>query len=109
MQGSAPDNPIRSTGAQRWWSVDFDQLDYNEALSLQHALVSARRSGVIKRNILLLLEHPPVFTLGRRGGSENLKVSSEFLKKHDIASEAYLTYVELWVFWRTPPSGKKTI
>ena len=75
----------RSTHLQKWLAVEFDKLDYGEALSLQHALVAARRSGALQQNVLLLLEHPPVFTLGRRGGSENLKVSAEFLQKHNIA------------------------
>lgn len=85
MNGSVTDSPLRTTDSQTWLSVDFDTLEYSEALSLQHALVAARRSGTINRNVLLLLEHPPVFTLGRRGGSENLKVSPKFLEKHEIA------------------------
>jgi len=74
----------RSVETQAWLAVEFDTLDYGESLSLQHALVAARSSGAITQNVLLLLEHPPVFTLGRRGGSENLKVSAEFLKKSEI-------------------------
>ncbi len=74
----------RQTDRQQWLAVDFDTLDYGKALCLQHDLVAARRSKIIEQNVLLLLEHPPVFTLGRRGGSENLKVSTEFLKKHHI-------------------------
>ena len=85
MNGSVTDNSLRTTDNRTWLSVDFDTLEYSEALSLQHALVAARRSGTINHNVLLLLEHPPVFTMGRRGGSENLKVSSEFLEKHEIA------------------------
>jgi lipoate-protein ligase B len=70
---------------RRWLATEFDTLDYDKALALQHALVAARRSGTIKENVLLLLEHPPVFTLGRRGGSANLKVSPGFLKQQGIA------------------------
>ena len=75
----------RKTQQPQWLAVEFDTLDYPEALSLQHALVAARRSGSLRKNVLLMLEHPPVFTLGRRGGSENLKVSADFLKDRDIA------------------------
>ncbi len=35
-------------------------------------------------NILLLLEHPPVFTLGRRGGRKNLRVSEDFLQRSGV-------------------------
>ena len=80
-----PGDSYRSNKDLKWLAVEFDELDYDEALRLQHALVAARRSGTLNENVLLLLEHPPVFTLGRRGGSENLKVSPAFLKQHDIA------------------------
>lgn len=39
-------------------------VDYESALALQDALVAARRADLIG-DILLLLEHPHVFTLGR--------------------------------------------
>jgi lipoate-protein ligase B len=34
---------------------------------------------------VLFLEHPPVFTLGRRGGLDNLTVSEAFLEKNGIS------------------------
>ncbi|MBF0233193.1 MAG: lipoyl(octanoyl) transferase LipB [Desulfamplus sp.] len=36
-------------------------------------------------DVILILEHPAVFTLGKRGGRENLVVSEEFLKSRNIA------------------------
>ncbi|MBW2592890.1 MAG: lipoyl(octanoyl) transferase LipB, partial [Deltaproteobacteria bacterium] len=48
------------------------------------SLVDARTAQKTDVNILLLLEHPRVFTLGRRGGRENLMVSETFLKKANI-------------------------
>lgn len=38
-----------------------------EAWQLQGKLVAARKSALISSDIFLLLEHAPVFTLGRRG------------------------------------------
>jgi len=38
----------------------------------------------MKKDIVILLEHSPVFTLGRRGGIENLTVSPAFLEKQKI-------------------------
>jgi lipoate-protein ligase B len=64
--------------------VDLDTVDYKKALELQHRLVAARKTRVIESDTLLLLEHPAVFTLGRRGGLENLTVSREFLDKTGI-------------------------
>lgn len=64
--------------------LDLPMLEYQDALDLQHHLVSARQGGVLENDIILILEHPPVFTLGRRGGIENLKVSRAFLKRLKI-------------------------
>ena len=57
---------------------------YRYAWDLQQSLVAARHAGRLDNDILLLLEHPPVFTLGRRGGTENLCVSPDDLAKRGI-------------------------
>ncbi len=59
-------------------------MEYVEALDLQRRIVSAISAGVVEADILLVLEHRPVFTLGSRGGLENLLVSDDFLKKRGI-------------------------
>ncbi|MBN1277599.1 MAG: lipoyl(octanoyl) transferase LipB [Deltaproteobacteria bacterium] len=64
--------------------VEIPVIDYSEALELQRNLVSARKSRIINEDIILLLEHPAVFTLGRRGGLENLEVSWDYLEKKGI-------------------------
>jgi lipoate-protein ligase B len=46
--------------------------------------VAAIRDRIINTNIILLLEHPPVFTLGRRGGLKSQKVSKSFLESQGI-------------------------
>jgi lipoate-protein ligase B len=51
---------------------------------LQLRLVEARIQGQMTQDILLLLEHPPVFTLGKRGGRENLLVSEDVLVQSGI-------------------------
>jgi lipoate-protein ligase B len=65
--------------------AEFSLLPYQDARQLQTELVAARKSGAVPRDILLLLEHSPVFTVGRRGGRENLLVSESFLKESSIA------------------------
>ena len=64
--------------------VDIPQLDYGDAWRLQVGLVAARRTPALDADVLLLLEHPSVFTLGRRGGRENLTVPEAFLEKSGI-------------------------
>jgi len=46
--------------------------------------VDARKAGVFDQDIVFLLEHPPVFTLGRSGGKENLRVSESFIEKSGV-------------------------
>jgi len=67
-----------------WHLVDLGFLEYREARDLQLRLVDARKDGILKNDVVLFLEHPPVFTLGRRGGTANLKVSEAFLDARGI-------------------------
>lgn len=59
-------------------------MEYTRAWDLQSNIVAARKGGVLDKDIVLLLEHPPVFTLGRRGGLKNLTVSEDFLNNAGI-------------------------
>jgi lipoate-protein ligase B len=65
--------------------LDLPPTEYSRALALQRSAVQARRDGRLDRDLVVLLEHPPVFTLGRRGGRENLLVSEEKLRAKGIA------------------------
>jgi lipoic acid synthetase len=51
-------------------------IDYQDAWDIQLRLVHQRAAGQIPDQ-LLLLEHPPVFTLGRRGRTANVLSSDE--------------------------------
>ena len=64
--------------------LELPMLDYSAALAIQHHLAFARQTGALKNDIVLILEHPCVFTLGRRGGIKNLKVSNVFLNRLNI-------------------------
>jgi len=46
------------------------QVDYRRALAWQHNLVKMRQEGMA-RDTIILLEHPPVVTVGRDGHPEN--------------------------------------
>ena len=78
------ESTTRNRPPATWLYRDLDTVDYNKALELQHRLVTVRKTRALESDILLLLEHPAVFTLGRRGGLENLTVSREFLDKTGI-------------------------
>lgn len=59
--------------------VDLGILDFSSTHALQLEILDARISGKIDRDVVLLLEHPPVFTIGRRGNRDHLKVSPSVL------------------------------
>jgi lipoyl(octanoyl) transferase len=58
-------------------------LPYGEALELQAALRDARRDGEIP-DTLLLLEHRPVYTKGRRTGANELPMGEEWYEMQGI-------------------------
>lgn len=66
------------------WVVDLGMMGYAEALALQHELVAAKKSGVLQANLLLLLEHPAVITLGRRGDDSNVLATPDTLAARNI-------------------------
>jgi lipoyl(octanoyl) transferase len=59
------------------------RVEYDEALRLQ-AEVAALRLAERVDNTLLLLEHPPVLTLGRNARRENVLASDELLAKRGV-------------------------
>jgi lipoate-protein ligase B len=69
---------------KQWLCIELPVTEYREAWQLQSNLVEARKDKIVNDNIVLLLEHPPVFTIGRRGGLNNLSVSENFLEKAGI-------------------------
>jgi lipoate-protein ligase B len=65
------------------WLVSCGRLAYGEAWALQKALLAARQAGTIPDTVLLL-EHPPVITLGRAARSDNVLVAREALAARGI-------------------------
>lgn len=58
-------------------------VPYAEALALQEELRAARLAGRID-DLLLLLEHPPVITRGRRSREDELVLGEAFLREHGV-------------------------
>src|SRR5580658_4791269 len=72
------------------------RVAYDEGLRLQAELVELRYQDRIG-NTLLLLEHPPVLTLGRNAHRENVLASDELLARrgvtlHEINRGGDVTY-----------------
>jgi lipoyl(octanoyl) transferase len=72
------------------------RVDYDEGLRLQSEVAAMRLTGKVD-NTLLLLEHPPVLTLGRNARRENVLASDELLARrgvtlHEINRGGDVTY-----------------
>lgn len=63
---------------------DLDFIDYKEAWDLQYYLHQQRVENQIS-DILLLLEHPNTYTLGKTAHIENLIGGKEFLEQNNIS------------------------
>ena len=69
---------------RKWIHIELSTVEYAEAWRLQKDLQAASIAHEIETDIVLSMEHNPVFTLGRRGRRENLKVTDEFLRRAGV-------------------------
>jgi len=72
------------------------RVAYDDGLKLQAEIAELRLTGRVE-NVLLLLEHPPVLTLGRNARRENVLASDEMLARrgvtlHEINRGGDVTY-----------------
>lgn len=63
--------------------IKTGKIDYQKAYNLQLELLEKRKNNEIN-DTLLLVEHPPVFTIGTSGTSDNITVSKDFLQNFGI-------------------------
>ncbi len=56
-------------------------LPYGPTWEWQRRLAASRASGELTHDVLLLLEHPPVYTMGRGGSPDHLLVGEEGLRQ----------------------------
>ena len=59
--------------SQSCWLLDWGQVPYSQAWEIQQKLVQERRDNPDLPDVLILLEHPPVYTLGLGSKLEFLK------------------------------------
>lgn len=65
------------------WISDLGVVEYAEALALQERLRAARQADAIADTILLL-EHPPVYTRGRRSQPGELPMGEDWYRARGI-------------------------
>jgi lipoyl(octanoyl) transferase len=63
--------------------VQLGRISYAEGLRLQGEIVTARKGGAVG-DTLLLMEHPPVLTLGRNATRANILASDELLARQGV-------------------------
>lgn len=65
------------------WVCHLGVVEYREALALQERLREARQRGELP-DVLLTLEHPPVYTRGRRSGAGELPMGERWYRMRGI-------------------------
>jgi lipoyl(octanoyl) transferase len=65
------------------WVTHLGRLPYGEAVGLQERLRSARHAGLLP-DLLLLLEHDPVYTKGRRTAPTDLPMGEAWYRAQGI-------------------------
>ena len=63
--------------------LTLGRVPYAEALAIQQQVVAARKQNLID-DTLLLLEHPPVLTLGRNAHRSNVLASDDLLAQRGV-------------------------
>jgi lipoyl(octanoyl) transferase len=75
---------VRRATSDALWVVSLGRRPYAEVLELQRAVARARIAGEVPEDVLLLVEHPPVVTLGRSSKTAHLVASAELLAARGV-------------------------
>lgn len=77
--------------AAEWEVVDVGTMAYGECWELQQRLfeeaIGEKKEGRTPRQKIILVEHPPVYTLGKSGKESNLLITEAYLRS--IGAEFY--------------------
>ncbi len=65
------------------WVCQLGVVDYREALALQERVRAARQDEAVP-DVMLVLEHPPVYTRGRRSGPGELPMTEDWYRERGI-------------------------
>ncbi len=65
------------------WVCQLGTVEYRSALALQEQVRAARQAGAVP-DVMLVLEHPPVYTRGRRSVAGELPMGEEWYRAQGI-------------------------
>ena len=69
--------------AEELWIAELGQVPYTDAVALQERIRADRQADALP-DVLLLLEHPPVYTKGRRAQSTDLPMGEEWYRSQGV-------------------------
>ena len=86
----------RTSEQPELWVADLGRVPYRDAVAFQERVRTARQEDRIP-DCLLLLEHPPVYTRGRRTGDNDLPMGEDWyrlqgIEVHDADRGGGVTY-----------------
>jgi len=73
--------------SEELWVCHLGVVPYCDALAIQEQIRARRQAGEVP-DTLLLLEHPPTYTRGRRSGTEDLPLGEDFYRAKGIEIHA---------------------
>lgn len=76
--------PRTSSSAPQLLVVRLGLVAYLDALALQRRVAAARIAGEVAEDVLLLVEHPPVITLGRSTKAASMPLDAEALRARGV-------------------------
>ena len=66
------------------WVERLGLVPYGRALEMQREIARQRIAGTLEQDVLLLLEHPPVITMGRSAKEQNVLASAALLESRGV-------------------------
>jgi lipoyl(octanoyl) transferase len=75
--------PLPHRSQQELWVCHLGTLRYLDALAIQEQVRALRQADELP-DTLLMLEHPPVYTRGRRSGAQDLPLGEDFYRAKGI-------------------------
>jgi lipoyl(octanoyl) transferase len=75
--------PLSDRSRNELWVCHLGTVSYREGLSIQEQMRAQRQADELP-DTLLMLEHPPVYTRGRRSGAQDLPFGEDFYRAKGI-------------------------
>jgi lipoyl(octanoyl) transferase len=75
---------VPNAAVRELWVERLGLVPYGRALEMQREIARQRIAGTLEQDVLLLLEHPPVITMGRSAKEQNVLASTALLEARGV-------------------------